>query len=427
VNKLALLGGKPLINYPLRHYNSIGPAEYRAAEAVLKSGCLSAFYGSWGDQFLGGPMVRTLEESWCKKFNTRYAVSVNSATSGLFAAMGAIGISPGDEVIVPPYTMSATAMAPLVYGGIPVFTDIDEETFCLDPESVRAAISPRTRAILAVNLFGHPAQLTLLRSLADKHGLYLVEDNAQGPLAAETGLYAGTIGHIGVFSLNYHKHIHTGEGGVCVTNDPDLALRLQMIRNHAEGVAEDAGVQDLSNLVGFNYRMTELSAAVGIEQLREIEQHVGRRTALARKLSEGIKDMKGLTAPVVRSGCEHVYYVWACRYDEEVVGVSRALFSRALTAEGVPHFVGYVRPLYKLPIFRQRKAFGRYGYPFTLTSVTYDDGLCPVAERMYEKELVCFETCMYEVTPDDLNLLLNAISKVYDNRNELAKKGGAIK
>src|SRR5262249_5209652 len=157
--------------------------------------------------------------------------SINSATSGLMAAMGAAGISPGDEVIMPPFTMSATAMAPLTYGGIPVFVDIEPDTFCLDLDAVRAAIGARTRAVLAVNLFGHPARLHELRALCDEHGLKLIEDNAQAMLAEEHGRYAGTIGHIGVFSLNYHKHIHSGEGGICTTDDERLARRLQQIRN----------------------------------------------------------------------------------------------------------------------------------------------------------------------------------------------------
>jgi len=207
----------------------------------------------------------------------KHTVSMNSATSGLFAAMGAVGIGPGDEVIVPPYTMSATAMAPLIYGGIPVFADIEEKTFGLDPAAVRKAVTPRTKAIIAVNLFGHPARLDELLEIAKERHLFLVEDNAQGPLAEDQGRYAGTLGHIGVFSLNYHKHIHTGEGGMCVTQDDDLALRLQLIRNHGENAVGPLETSDLTNLIGFNFRMTEIQAAIGIEQLKSIDEHVGRR------------------------------------------------------------------------------------------------------------------------------------------------------
>jgi dTDP-4-amino-4,6-dideoxygalactose transaminase len=399
----------------------MGQEELDAVTRVIKSGCLSGFYGSWGEQFFGGSRVRAFEEAWCARFGVKHSVSVNSATSGLFAAMGAIGVGPGDEVILPPYTMSATAMAPLVYGGIPVFVDIEPETFCLDPDAVRRAITPRTRAIIAVNLFGHPARLSELMSIAHRHNLILVEDNAQGPLAMEGERYAGTIGHIGIFSLNYHKHIHTGEGGMCVTSDETLARRLQMIRNHAENIVEPLNFENIANMVGFNYRMTELSAAIGIEQLKKSEYHVGRRVSVAELLADGIRGLDGLTPPQVRPGCRHVYYTWCMRLDEEILGITRERFSRALAAEGFPHFVGYVRPLYLLPVFQNRIAFGSQGYPFSLSSVRYDKGLCPVTERMHERELVCFETCMYDVDPAHGRLLVEAIRKVYENREELAR------
>jgi dTDP-4-amino-4,6-dideoxygalactose transaminase len=419
VEKLAILGGKPVLPTPLPHYNSVGRAELEAVTQVIESGCLSGFYGSWGEEFFGGPMVRAFEAAWAERFEVKHVISVNSATSGLFAAMGAIGLNPGDEVIVPPYTMSATAMAPLIYGGIPIFADIEPETFCLDPQAVQRAISPRTKGIIAVNLFGHAAPLQELMALAQAHNLFLIEDNAQAPLATEAGRYCGTIGHIGVFSLNYHKHIHTGEGGMIVTQDDNLARRLQMIRNHGENVVDSLQVQDLTNLIGFNYRMTELSAAVGLAQLKKIKQHVGQRQRLAQHLTEGIKDLAGLTSPQVRPDCTHVYYLWGVRFDEKIVGITREQFSQALAAEGFPHFCGYVPPLYLLPIFQKRVAIGAQGYPFNLTKTRYEAGLCPVTERMYYQELLCFETCMYDVSPVQAKLLVEAIHKVYRQREAL--------
>jgi dTDP-4-amino-4,6-dideoxygalactose transaminase len=310
-------------------------------------------------------------------------------------------------------------MAPLIYGGIPIFADIEPETFCLDPQAVQRAISPRTKAIIAVNLFGHAAPLQELMALAQAHNLFLIEDNAQAPLATEAGRYCGTIGHIGVFSLNYHKHIHTGEGGMIVTQDDNLARRLQMIRNHGENVVDSLQVQDLTNLIGFNYRMTELSAAVGLAQLKQIEQHVGQRQRLAQHLMEGIKDLAGLTSPQIRPDCTHVYYLWGVRFDEKIVGITREQFSQALAAEGFPHFCGYVPPLYLLPIFQKRVAIGAQGYPFNLTKTRYEAGLCPVTERMYYQELLCFETCMYDVSPVQAKLLVEAIHKVYRQREAL--------
>ncbi len=420
---LALLGGTPVIDGPLASYRSLGEAEQVAVNRVMESQCLSGFYGSPGDEFLGGPEVRAFERAWSERFACTHAVSLNSATSGLIAAVGAIGISPGDEVIVPPWTMSATVTAPMNYGGVPVFADVDDETFCIDPGTVEALIGPKTRAIIAVNLFGHPARLAELRTLADRHGIYLIEDNAQAPLGEEHGCATGTVGHIGVFSLNYHKHIHTGEGGMCVTDDEQLAKRMQLIRNHGENVVEWWGVEDLTNMVGYNLRLTELQAAIGIAQLQRVDQHVGQREKLADQLSEGCRHLEGLRVPVVRSGCRHNFYCWTFLYNETVTGVSRERYSQALAAEGFPHEVGYLAPLYRLPMFRKRMALGRDGFPFTLTNREYPySDLCPVTERLHEKEVLLFEPCAYADDGTLGELLVEAVCKVHRHMNRLRKE-----
>lgn len=418
-DRLALLGGDPMIANAFKPYPSMGKAEEDAVCRVVQSGCLSGFYGSPGPEFGGGPEVRGFEAEWSETFGIKHTISVNSASSGLMAAMGAIGLSPGDEVIVPPWTMSATVAAPLIYGGIPVFADIEPDTYCIDPDAVRAAITAKTKAILAVNLFGHPAQLAELRALADQHGIYLVEDNAQSPLGTEHGQFAGTIGHIGIYSLNFHKHIHTGEGGMCVTNDDDLATRLMLIRNHGENCTDMLGGGPITNMVGMNLRMTEMSAAVGRVQLPEIERHVAVRESIAECLSDGIQGLHGLTAPTVREECRHNYYVWMMHIDEKELGISRALFSEALTAEGFPHGIGYVAPLYRLPMFRDRIAIGRDGWPFTETDRTYDDISCPVTEAMHEHHAFVFEPCAYDLDDDDIDALINAIHKVHAGRDQL--------
>ena len=419
--KLAILGGNVSINSPLSSYSSMGQDEIEAVTRVARSGRLSSFIGAWCEDFDGGPEIRGFEKEWAERFLCKHAISVNSNTSGLIAALGAVGVSPGDEVIVPPYSMSATVMAPLFYGGIPIFVDIEPNTFCIDPVLVRAAITPKTRAILAVDLFGHPAALHQLRALADEYGIYLIEDAAQSPLASENGRFAGTIGHIGVFSLNYHKHIHTGEGGMCVTNDDDLALRLRMIRNHGENVVEPLQVENIVNLIGFNFRMTELSAAIGREQLRKVDLLVSERQAIAERLSKELSGLKGLTVPTVRADCRHVYYVWCARHDAASAGVSRASVARALAAEGLPIFEGYVKPLYLLQAFQQRIAIGRHGWPFTLTEQFYEKGLCPIAERMYEHELIEFCICSYQLKEEELTNVIKAFHKVYGQLDALVE------
>lgn len=420
MSKLALLGGPKAISAPLKSYSSLGPQETEAVRKVMESGVLSGYVGAWCPEFDGGPVVKAFEAAWAARFGVKHAIALNSNTSGLIAALGAIGIGPGDEVIVPPYTMSATAMAPLIYGAIPVFADIEADTYCLDIEQVKANIGPRTRAILAVDLMGHPARLGQLRALADGRSIHLIEDAAQAPLASECGRLAGTVSHIGVFSLNYHKHIHTGEGGVCVTDDDALAVRLRAIRNHAENVVDPLGLAGVPNMVGFNFRMTELSAAIGIEQLKKVDRLVQRRVEIAEALSAAVSELPGWTAPAVREGCRHVYYVWAPKVDPDALGYSRNTMAAALAAEGVPVVAGYGRPLYYLPVFRDRKAIGRDGFPFTLTNRAYEPGMCPVVERVEDQELLEFAICSNEYGDQDVEAVIGAIHKVSKSGADLA-------
>ena len=417
--KLALLGGNQILRKELKPYKTIGNKEKRIISKLMNSGKLSGFVGAWCEDFYGGQMVRELEERWKQVFNCKYAVSLNSNTSGLIAALGAIGLSPGDEVIVPPMTMSATVMTPLIYGGIPVFVDIEEEFYCLDLQKVKEAINEKTKAIVAVNLFGHPANLKELRKIADQNNIFLIEDAAQSPLAVDNGKYAGTIGHIGVFSLNYHKHLHTGEGGICCTDDDELAFKMQAIRNHGENIVEELEIKNPINFVGFNFRMTELSAAIGIEQIKRINKFVDNRENIANILTDQLSDLDGLNTPIVRENCRHVYYVWACKIDINKINLSRSLIAKALKAEGIPVEEGYVEPLYLLPAFSKRIAIGREGWPFTLTNRKYEKGLCPVAEKMYKDKLLEFCICSYKLERNELDKVIEGFQKVFANIDQL--------
>ena len=423
MQKLAIFGGKPIFNKDkIKRYQAFGEEELAAVTRVMKTGNLSGYLASWGEGFKGGNEVQKLELEWSKRFNIKNSVSVNSATSGIIAAVGAAGISPGDEVIVPPITMSATATAPLFYGGIPVFVDIEKDFFCLDLDQVKKSINSKTKAIIAVNLFGQPANLHKLRKLADENNLILIEDNAQGPTASENGVYTGTIGHIGVFSLNYHKHIHCGEGGMCTTNDDNLALRMQLIRNHGEACVVDGEVKDISNTIGTNLRLAELSATVAYEQLKKSEKLVNDRLLLAEKLNLGLANIDGFQIPKVRSNCKHVYYMWQAKFNSEIIGVDREAVSKALKAEGFPNFTGYVPPLYWLPVFQEKIAIGNKGFPFNLNpNISYEKGLCPIAENFHLNESVGFDICDISATDDQVSLMIDAFQKVYESKDKLKK------
>lgn len=412
---LALLGGEPLNTRRFEWNSSIGEEEKRAVMEVLDSRVLSDFYGSPGDRFLGGPRVRALERKWAERFGVRHAVAMNSATSGLYAAVGAIGIEPGDEVILPPYTMSATVAAILGYHAIPVFADIEPDHFCLDPQDVERRITDRTRAIMAVNLFGQPADLEALRAVARRHSLKLIEDNAQAPGARLSDRFAGTWGEIGVFSLNCHKAIQCGEGGVAVTDDDELALRLQLIRNHAESVVGGMGVERLDNMLGFNFRMTEIESAIAAAQLDKLDGINARRIELAARFDERLGVFPFLRTPRVRPKATHVYYLYMLRYDPSVLGIPREIFLKALNAEGYHAVGGYVTPLYLLPLFQKRIVFGRRGYPFIGTShppVSYVPGLCPVTERLNDHEIFYPDLIRRRITPEDIDTFARAVDKV---------------
>jgi perosamine synthetase len=423
LSRLAILGGQPVRTKPFSRRSSIGDDEKTAVMEVLDSGVLSDFLGTWSPQFYGGPRVQKLEREWERYFSVAHAVTVNSATAGLYAAVGAAAVGPGDEVIVSPITMTASASAALVYGAIPVFADIDPETFCITAETVERCITPHTRAIIAVDILGHPVEMDPLTALAKRHSITVIEDAAQAPAATYNGRRAGTLADIGVFSLNYHKTIHTGEGGVVVTDDDRLAERVQLIRNHGEMVVGDKGVTDLVNMVGYNYRMTEIEAAIGSEQLRKLEELVVPRIEAADYLSEHLSKIPGIQTPVVRPGIRHDYYLYAIRYDESKVGLPRRRFVEALVAEGIPMVEGYTAPLYYAPLYQQRIAFGRHGFPFTYEgykgSVSYERGICPVAERMWEKELMVTNVCRAGVTQQDLMDVVLAFEKVAGNLSEL--------
>lgn len=423
MSELALLGGTKVRKAPFPSYVTIGEEEKRAVQEVLDSAVLSQFLGTWSPDFYGGPKVQQLEKNWREYFRVKNAVSVNSATSGLYAAVGAAGVGPGDEVIVSPYTMTASATAALVYGAIPVFADLDPEIFCLSPESIRERITPRTKAIIVVDLFGHPADMDEIMEIAGEHDLVVIEDAAQAPGATYKGKNAGTLADIGVFSLNYHKTIHCGEGGIVVTDDDEIADRVSLIRNHAEVVVKDKGTRNLVNMIGFNYRMTEIEAAIANEQLKKLETLLLPRIKAADYLTKRLKDLPGIDPPLVRPGVRHGYYMYTIRYHADQLGVPRDRFVEALNAEGIPMESGYVEPIYLEPCYQQQIGFGSDGFPFTYPGykgkVNYQKGICPVTEMMHYEQVMTTNICHANCTRSDLDEFLSAFEKVYHHISEL--------
>jgi dTDP-4-amino-4,6-dideoxygalactose transaminase len=422
-NALAIFGGEKVIKNSFTAYNSLGEEERVAVNEVMERGVLSKFLGCWHEDFYGGEKVRALEEASKKYFGVKHAITVNSWTSGLIAAVGALDIEPGDEIIVSPWTMCASATAILHWNAIPVFADISAETFNIDPVSIEKNITERTKAIIAVDIFGQSADMAAIMKIADRHKLKVISDTAQAPGALYKGKHAGTLAHIGGYSLNYHKHIHAGEGGIIVTNDDQLAERMRLIRNHAEAVVGDKQESDINNMLGYNFRLGEIESAIAIEQLKKLDSIISIRQSLAQRLNQGLANLKGLKIPKVQKNSSHVYYIYAMILDLEELNCRRRSIVDALAAEGVEVSDRY-QNLHLLPMYQQKIAYGTQGFPwnseFVNRDVSYQKGICPVAEALNDKNYIGFGMCVYELSNDDIDLIIKAFTKVWANLESLA-------
>jgi perosamine synthetase len=414
---LAIHGGQKLITGEFKKYNSLGTEEILAVNRVMGSGILSGFLGSPGKQFLGGENVLEFEERAARFFGSNYCVSFNSWTSGLTCAVGSIpDLQPGDEVITTPWTMSATAMAILHFNAIPVFADIDPVTYCLDPLKIEELITPRTKAILTVDIFGKASDYVAIRKICDRYGLFLISDSAQAPGAKFEGQFVTKLADIGGYSLNYHKHIQCGEGGFALTDSKESAERMRLIRNHAESVVQNNTDLSLGNMIGHNYRMGEMEAAIASEQLKKLEKLVAGRINAASYLIHRLNKFPYLDLPVVDDSKSNVFYFLPIRYTPQE-NVSREKLYEALVGEGIPGLQRKYTNIHRLPIFTTLQAYGNHNFPWSLaaegSTKTYGEGKCPNAEKLYDFEFLGIHMCSYEFTKEELDLVISAFHKVW--------------
>tara|TARA_B100000686_G_scaffold350972_1_gene448395 strand:- start:828 stop:2162 length:1335 start_codon:yes stop_codon:yes gene_type:complete len=441
MTKLSILGGTPVRNkpYPL-HSTLIGEEEVAAVVKVLETEHLSGFSARPGERFLGGTSVRNFEESLCKFFEVKNSVTFNSATSALHAAVYSSKASKGDEVITSPFTMSATGSSILMNNATPVFCDIEDQTFGLDPLKLKNLINERTKAVLAVNIFGHGASLDELRKICDEYGLVLIEDSAQAPLINYKDKLCGKFGDVGVFSLNYHKAIQTGEGGVAISEKQELVDRMRFLRNHGEAVIGPADRLDMIDMIGFNYRMTEIEAAIGNIQLKRLKKLNNIRLDLAKKLIYKLEAFDFLDTPKIKEDCGHGFYLFPMKYKEEEINLPREIFVKAMNAEGISLGFGYVLPLHLQPFFQlhsQENYAGYEGYGLGAfkkeyskdwkknnllnKSVDYRKGTCPIAEDMHFKKILTTDICKFPNTENEVEEMVKAIEKILKNIKELRK------
>lgn len=394
----AIAGGTPAKTVPYGKEPRYGEAEMAQLREALEQGSL--FYAH-------GRKVRDLETAFAQHIGSRHAIACSSGTAAIHAALIAAGISPGDEVIVPPITDMGSVIPVLAQGGIPVFADLDPHSYCLNPRSVEAVITPATRAILAVHLWGNACDLTALGSICDRHGLILVEDCAQAWGTTFDGKPVGTLGTIGCYSLNEFKHISCGDGGLVATDDDDLAVRIRLATDKGYDRSSGAAYRHPTFLCA-NYRMTELQGAVALAQLDKLDSIVSRRRAWCRALSDHLDAIPGLDTPKVTEGCDPSWWFYMLRVDPETLG-DADVFAEGLRAEGVTASAYYIgQCVYEYPLFVDHSAFESGEHPFQ--KQVYGPGLCPVAENVLKTAIVLPVNEAYTV--QDLEETVTAIRRV---------------
>lgn len=357
--------------------------ERKYVAEVMDRGVLSSRHGLMNSRF---------EHAFAEKFGVKYAISVNSGTSTLHSAVACAGVGPGDEVIVPAFTIICSAAAIVHHNGTPVYADIDRHTFNVDVKDVERKITERTRAIMPVPISGLPCEMDPIMELARKYDLMVIEDSAQTFLGKDDkGRIAGTIGHCGSFSFEQTKHMTTGDGGMLVTNDAELARRLRQVGEHgARCVSAESSIWQgalIHDYIGWNYRLPELCAAVGLGQLERLEEFVAYRTKWALEYERVISQVPWLVPQYVPPGYKHSYYAYMFTFEGDKYGVERQDWDDALAEakfEGGP----FARILYFEPGIVNNRCYGKSGFGTPISTDANPSptspfaGSCPVSEEV---------------------------------------------
>ncbi|GBG05786.1 spore coat protein [Paenibacillus agaridevorans] len=400
---LAIFGGQKVKNTPFGTGKRFGDEEVKELIEALEQNTL--FYHS-------GTKVKTFLNDFNHLYGIKHSVAVSSGTAAIHVALGAAGITVGDEVITSPITDQGTLVGILYQNAIPIFADLDSNTYNLDPKSIESRISSRTKAILVVHLAGNACDMDPIMEIARKYGLKVIEDCAQSYLTRYKGRLVGTIGDYGCFSTNDFKHISTGDGGIVTINSGD-EQQFRKVHAFADKNYERFGgsvSRDLQ-LLAPNYRMTELQGAVGIAQLKKLTDICEKRSRYGNLISEGIATLPGIKAHKVEEGNECTYWFYMLRLDEDELNCSREDFSKALAAEGIPNQPGYIPDVvYMQPLFQQRHAYPDSTFPFDITGVTYERGICPNAEAILQTAVRIAVNEFF--TEQDIDEIIQAIRKV---------------
>ncbi|MEM3029262.1 MAG: DegT/DnrJ/EryC1/StrS family aminotransferase [Thermoproteota archaeon] len=405
--RLALKGGKPVRDKPFSKWPVFDERELDALKRVLESGV-------WG---AGGQNVKRFEERFAAYQDAKYGVAVTSGTTAIEIALRACGIGCGDEVITTPYTFMATATSVLYVNAIPVFVDIEPDTYNIDPEKIEEAITDKTKAILPVHIGGRPANMSAIMKVAEKHGLHVIEDACQAWGSEWMGRRVGSFGDFGCFSFYSSKNITSGEGGVIVAKDHELYVKAWSLHNCGR-LPEKAWYEHY--LPGTNYRMTEFQAAILLVQLERFDEHTKKRVENAEYLNRKLSNIDGLR-PLKTDDriTRHAWHLYIFRYDPEAFGgLSKADFANAMKAEGIPVSVGYSKPVYKEPYLNYFKkcplSCPSYGRVMDYSKINL-----PVAEKVCYIEGLWLPQNVLLGSKEDMDDIITALEKIKSNVDEL--------
>jgi len=410
--KLALLGGKPVRTEPFPAWPVIKENDEKGWMEVLRKKLWS--------RNVGGPYDKQFEEAWAHMLGAKYCLATASGTTALIAALNALGVGPGDEVIVPPYTFIATINVVLLEYALPIFVDTDPETFQIDARKVEAAITSRTRCIVPVHLGGNVANLDVILEVAKKRKLPVLEDACQSHLAEWRGRKVSTLGELGCFSFQATKNLNCGEGGAIVTNDSQLYQYCLSYHNQGRDVSRTF----LGSIRrGSNLRMADFLGALLLEQLKRLEEQTRARGENAQYLTSMLREIPGIIPARMYEGCtRNAYHLYMCRYDKAYFeGLPRARFLKALEAEGIPCDGGYT-PLNKEPFLKNTLHSRGYRAIYSAKELAeYDErNNCPANDKLCEEALWMFQHMMLG-SRTDMEQIVEAVRKVQRQAGALAK------
>ena len=406
MEKLAIYGGAPVKTSPFGTGKRFGAPELLQLREALEQNTLFYWHGE---------KVKAFTKKFAGMYGAKHCVATSSGTASIHAALGACGVTEGDEVITTPITDMGSVIGILYQNAIPVFADMDPNTYCMDVGSFESRITDKTKAVVAIHLTGNACDMDPILAIAKKHGIYVIEDCAQSYMCRYKGRLVGTIGHFGCFSTNDYKHISTGDGGMVLTDDGELfeaAFRFaDKSYNRLAGTASD---QRAAQYIAPNYRMTELQGAVGLAQLDRLDWVCSTRTKYGDAITKGITGLSGIYPHKVGEGNTCSYWFYMFRVIEEEAGVSPKEFSEALAAEGIPNGQGYVDCIYKYDLFRKKSAYRNTHAPFDSPyygrEIEYGPGLCPKAESIHLTAVTLAVNEFY--TERDIEDIVGGIRKV---------------